>query len=365
MHKLLTIIIPVYNVEKYLEKCLKSIVEEKDAILECVEIIVIDDGSPDCSGKIADTFAQKYSCMRVIHQKNAGVAEARNVGIRQAQGKWLYFIDSDDWLPQGAITTILEEIQAHEQADILLFDAYKNAKDKQDNWEHFREEEIFAERKQLDALQEAVLYFPILHKESRLKTNIPLAAPWDKVYRSSFVKENELYFCATLKVLDDMVFNAMAFGAAREVVYCKKAIYHYRYVAESITNSYKKDRIEQDKKVWQVLEEYANTQVNTGLWDMERKKEFEQVLYCRKIKSFSICCRLDFFHENNPKTRVQKIAYVREVLKSRTYQEAFDKVKLSNLEWKLKIMAIMGKLKCAYGVYLLHKGQAFLSHYAN
>lgn len=360
MHKVLSIIIPVYNVEKYLDKCLKSIVEGNINVLGAVEIIIVDDGSPDKSGEIADKYAEKYSCIKVIHQNNAGVAAARNVGIQKAAGEWLYFMDSDDWLEYGAVAVILQETRKYSKADILLFDAYKNMSDNEKSWEHFDSEMIFADMKKISRLQAGVLYFPILGNIGGLKTKTPLAAPWDKIYRRKFVKENKLCFQQHLKVLDDMVFNVEAFGAAKEVVYCKERIYHYRYVSDSITNSYKPDRVMQDRKVWEYLNQYAKKQIESKAWNVKQQKYFERALYCREIKSFSICCRLNFFHEKNEKSVSNRLKYVKEVLNSQPYKDAFQKVHYRDLEWKLKFMAIMGKFKSSYGVYILHIGQNIL-----
>ena len=146
-----------------------------------------------------------------------------------------------------------------------------------------------------------------------------------------------------------MVFNTESFGAAREVVYTKEKIYHYRYVPDSITNNYKSDRVEQDKKVWSYLQEYAK---RIGAGD-----DFARALRCRIVKSFSICCRLCFFNGNNAQSRREKIKYVKQVLASEPYYTAFHKVRLRDLEWKLQIMAIIGRLHWGYGVYLLHVAQ--------
>lgn len=92
---MISIVIPVYNVEKYLPQCLDSVLSQ---IYTNYEVILVDDGSPDGSGAICDAYAQKDSRFRVIHQKNAGVSAARNNGIEQAAGEWVTFIDSDDWV---------------------------------------------------------------------------------------------------------------------------------------------------------------------------------------------------------------------------------------------------------------------------
>lgn len=104
---MISIIIPVYNVEKYLPKCLDSILAQT---FTDYEVILIDDGSPDGSGAICDAYAQKDSRLRVIHQKNAGVSTARNNGIEHARGEWITFIDSDDWVEPAYLSNFrLEE----------------------------------------------------------------------------------------------------------------------------------------------------------------------------------------------------------------------------------------------------------------
>ncbi len=147
--KQLSVIIPVYNVERYIAKCLRSIVEEGAQALEAVEVIVVDDGSTDKSGRIADAFARKHPCVRVIHQENAGVAAARNAGIRSACGAWLYFVDSDDWLEKGGVRAICEETAKAPDADVLFMEAYQNVGRKQSGWVHFDADTDMADRESI------------------------------------------------------------------------------------------------------------------------------------------------------------------------------------------------------------------------
>lgn len=341
----LSIIIPVYNVEQYLEKCLDSITEGNVNMLGMLEVIVVDDGSPDKSGELADKYAGQYPCVKVLHQRNAGVAAARNAGIRASCGEWLYFVDSDDWLQAGAITSILQAAEQHPQADILLFDAWQNEGEQQKAWEHASKPFCRTKAEDIRTLQYSALYYP--YPDKRRKVSV--AAPWDKVYRRDFLLDKQLAFRSELKVLDDMVFNTEAFGAASQVVYTKVKIYHYHYVAASITNSYKPDRVEQDRKVWEYLLDYARRN--------EAGEEFMRALYCRIIKSFSICCRLCFFHKKNPHSLTQQVSYVNHVWRSQPYRTAFKQVRLRDLEWKLQIMVVVGRLHWSWGVYLLHLAQ--------
>lgn len=115
MEILLSIVVPVYNVEKYLDQCLKSILDNYE---NGVEIVLIDDGSKDRSGEMCDEYEQKYSFIKVVHQKNGGLSVARNTGINNSKGKYIWFIDSDDYIPNGSIKTVLNYINTN--TDIIL-----------------------------------------------------------------------------------------------------------------------------------------------------------------------------------------------------------------------------------------------------
>lgn len=349
----ISVIIPVYNVEKYLEQCLESVITEDS---EQIEVLLIDDGSPDRSGEIADSYAEKYSFIRVIHQQNSGVAAARNAGMDLASGEWLYFIDSDDWVAEGAIRKLLQRCAECSDSDIILFDAWKNVGDKEYGWEHFNNEAVWNSKSEIRELQRGVLYFPSI----RNLTRVPLAAPWDKIYRRKFLLEKGIRFLPKLKVLDDMIFNMEAFGQAEKMSYYKDKIYHYRQVSDSITNSYKKDRVEQDREVWKYIDAYIDKTFVRDVWTQEEKSQFLQAYYCRIIKSFSICCRLSFFNIQNKLDFSDKIKYIKEVLKTEPYKKAFCDVKLKNAEWRLKVMICMGRCRFGFGIYLLYVAQNVL-----
>jgi len=97
---LVSVIVPVYNVEKYIEKCVDSLIEQS---YKNIEIILVDDGSNDSSPKICDAYQLKYNNIRVLHKKNGGLSDARNKGIEMSKGHYLIFVDSDDWIPKNSI----------------------------------------------------------------------------------------------------------------------------------------------------------------------------------------------------------------------------------------------------------------------
>ena len=102
---LVSVIVPVYKAEKWLHRCVDSILAQT---MEDFELLLIDDGSPDRSGEICDEYAAKDSRVRVFHKENGGVSSARNLGLDNAQGEWISFVDADDILPEKALSDFLE-----------------------------------------------------------------------------------------------------------------------------------------------------------------------------------------------------------------------------------------------------------------
>lgn len=128
----LSIIIPVYKVEPYLRECLDSITASE---LDCWEAILIDDGSPDGCPQICDEYAAKDKRFQVIHQQNAGVAAARNVGLDMAQGEWVWFVDSDDVVDMRPVVDMVTWLQEHHDVDLVVFDLNTFKDNESDNKE--------------------------------------------------------------------------------------------------------------------------------------------------------------------------------------------------------------------------------------
>ncbi len=117
-----SIIIPIYNVEKYLRQCIDSVINQH---LKDFELILEDDGSPDNSPAICDEYAEKHPQIKVIHKPNGGASTARNAGIRTAQGEYLMFMDSDDWWnPEISVSNILSEVKQNPSIEMFLFTSY-------------------------------------------------------------------------------------------------------------------------------------------------------------------------------------------------------------------------------------------------
>ena len=157
-------------------------------------------------------------------------------------------------------------------------------------------------------------------------------------------------FSEELKVLDDMFFNYQVFSLVKRVVYFPDPLYHYCIWNGSITNSYRADRPELDQKAF----EYIRKEILAADIDNMREPYVLQAFYARVIKSFAICCRLCFFNDLNKKSQKEKLLAVKNYMKLDVYDNAFKKVRLSKIEWKLWLVTIAGRIKSPRLLYLLH-----------
>lgn len=122
MNPFFSIVIPVYNVEKYLDQCVQSVLKQE---FTDYEVILVDDGSTDSSGSMCDQFAEKHINIMVIHKVNGGASDARNTGIRAAKGEYVLFLDSDDYIAEGSLSCIARRIEKSKKPDVVFLEATK------------------------------------------------------------------------------------------------------------------------------------------------------------------------------------------------------------------------------------------------
>lgn len=210
---LLSVIIPVYNGEKYITECLNSIKKQiNDDVRDKVEVITVNDGSKDRSLSILSEYHIDNTWLKVIDKQNGGVSSARNEGLENAVGKYVTFVDIDDTLAPGAIGRILETV-GETEADIYIGDYYEVA----ENNEILRTKAVGSivdnDRKKLD--RELLLgYF--------------INACWGKIYRSDIIKTNKLRFPTDIKIGEDLLFVAEYLKYVKNVCSIKTCIYNYR-----------------------------------------------------------------------------------------------------------------------------------------
>lgn len=346
MGKKLSIIAPIYNVERYITLFLDSVVNACGFVNETPEVILVDDGSKDESGNIADAYALKYHFIKVIHKENEGVAQARNDGLEIASGEFVWFVDSDDIVPEGSIGNILKSVEEKTDTDVFVFDALELWKDSVSEWSHSEIHQYVESEKRAVLLAAGDLYSPIIG------ARVSLAAPWDKVYRREHLISKAVRFNPQLKVLDDLVFNFEVFSTGGKIAYYNRKIYGYRRVCNSITNQFRPSRIEEDEAVWKVLRSLIKKWEN--LLEESERELLKQAFYLRVIKSFGISCRLQLFNKKNGFSLGGSLRKAEEVLDFKYYSEAFRNVDSTKAEWKLKILIFFGKRKWVFGIFLLN-----------
>ena len=212
MNQTISVIVPVYNVAAYLPQCLDSILSQDYGDLE---VILIDDGSRDASGRICDQYAAQDSRVRVIHQKNGGGAAAKNAGLRIASGAYLSFVDSDDYLEPGAYGFLMK-VLLEEEADAVqgsFREVYRN---------HVEEQRISGET--LEGY-DYLLRFP---------KDFSCALLWNKLYRRELF--DGVFFEEGHKI-DDEYFTYQGFLKPRRVVRMDRIVYNYRKRASSVMSS--------------------------------------------------------------------------------------------------------------------------------
>lgn len=230
---LISVIIPIYNVEKYLHRCLDSVLAQTNRELE---IILVNDGSTDQSPEICESYASQDARIKIINQKNVGHSAARNAGMRIASGEYVCFIDSDDCIDQGMMQAYHEVAVLHEP-DIITTNIFQYQKGNK----------MYTETKNnlpYETLLDKKListYFLQPFYGSDLGI---LAAPWNKCYRKQLLIHNNLVFDETLKRSEDYWFNFYAFQKAVKAYCVNKAYYHYFSNSGSMIRSFREGQFQ-------------------------------------------------------------------------------------------------------------------------
>lgn len=218
-----SVIVPVYKVEKFLDRCVESIVNQTYTNLE---IVLVDDGSPDNCPEMCDEWAKKDERIKVIHKTNGGLSDARNAGIKIITGEYVWFVDSDDYIEKNAIEELLENAVAY-KSDVVLFDAYRDTCGKITKLA-FSFDELYSNNNEVgkNILQ---LYYTNNHNG--------VYSVWNKFYKVSFIKENSLFFDPDDVRCEDCWFNFKVFHIANVVSHVSQNFYYYFDNKESITHN--------------------------------------------------------------------------------------------------------------------------------
>lgn len=211
---LVSVIVPVYRAEQYLAECLNSLLEQTYTNLE---ILLVDDGSPDRSGEICDQFAAKDPRVIVIHKPNGGVSSARNAGLDAARGEYVSFVDSDDTVEPDTYTYLIDRMQLH-GADVAMFEYSIDYPDRVINHSHKASGEL-------------------LDREQAICATVSPANRFccSKVFARDLIEH--VRFDPHVRVGEDTLFCVQAMLACKRVYYTDRVLYHYRQNGQSVTGT--------------------------------------------------------------------------------------------------------------------------------
>ena len=305
----ISVIIPVFNVEQYINECVDSVLAQEGVNLE---VILVDDGSLDKSGELCDQIQENNHNVIVIHKINEGLGIARNAGIEYATGKYIAFVDSDDYISQGYYCGLLQKAET-EKADVCYSTGINQFGDSS---------RVFVSMEYLtnitlnsnDECKKAVGY---LISDFPGKKDGMILSSCLGLYNLDFIKRNNLRFLSEREYIsEDLWFNMDCYIKACKICFCNTAGYNYRYNPKSLSRSYRPDRFD---KIIFFTKELKNKCMSVGCDD-----------YAERI------CK--YFWINFEKCINQEVRYksgspykrIKEMCESSTTQETFNTLLQTN-----------------------------------
>lgn len=348
----LSAVVPVYKVEQLLGQLIESL---QGQTLEDIQIVLVDDGSPDRSGAICDEYAAKDPRICVIHKKNGGVGAARNDGLAKATGDWLYFCDSDDFLETDALQKLVEAGEAS-GAEVVFGDVKMLTGDKAELL-HFHEKAFVTEdRKVMDRLAMTVFgrrycYSPPEGGPAKCC----YGGPWNKIVRRELLEREGLSFDLSVRgICDDLLYSMHLFAGAKKVAYVPTVIYNYRLLGNSITHSYKAELLLINDAIFAAWEKFMERYGEDG--------RFREAYYVFVIRRLKAALGMYFFSRKNPKSMKEQYRELEELLACEPYRTAIGKVdpemlqnRYDKLLWKAAKSGSAGRIRMVFRLSVLAK----------
>ena len=306
MNDLISIIVPIYNVEKYIRRCIDSILNQT---YNNLEIILVDDGSTDNCSQICDEYAQKDSRIRVIHKENGGVSLARNVGIELSNGMWISFVDADDWLEENFVETLYEKAKER-KADVVLC-GYNRIVGKNIEYINFKkdESEFNSEEYLINSLNPQT-GFGFCHMKLFNKKTI-----------------NNVRFNQKLQVGEDALFNEEISLNITKAIYIGKQLYNYRVNEKSVVRKFDANYVDKYLKAIQVNKMFVMQ--NYGEEQNIKINYYNYVAYHVLLIAVNYCNHAENIEKNNDS--LKKVCNIEE------FKEGIRKSNYKNISLTRKI----------------------------
>lgn len=284
-----SIILPCYNVEKYVAKSIQSVLNQTYTDFE---LLVIIDGSPDNSKAVAEMFADER--ITIFEKSNGGLSDARNYGLERANGEFVYFMDSDDWIERDLVEKTIELLEK-QHLNVVIFGYIQDDEDKEGN---------------LVASTETIPQLRSLRKrDSSVEVDAHLLGllgyAWNKVYRRSFLKVNNLNFEKGISLVEDILFNVQIYQKLNEIYFINKAFYHYlNRPNATLIKQFHPDSFQLKLKRNKVIQQLFEN------WNFQNK---EEIIAFSQIHGIRYCIHNMFSYKNDLSFR-EKTTYIQEMV---------------------------------------------------
>lgn len=334
-----SLILPVYNVEKYVKRCVNSLLRQE---YTDYEIILVDDGSTDSSGSICDKLADKNNNIFAYHKENGGLSDARNYGMDRAKGNYILFIDSDDWVDEKLLISLHNHLNKS-NVDILKFGFQKMQEGNYKNTFFSYFNIGVYDRRQIE---ETILPYTIGPKRLFCYEQNACKSIWSHVYSLNFLRENNIRFVSEREILnEDYLFNLHTLLYAKSLEVTHYILYYYDYREGSLSKRYITNEFERKLKLHR---EYKLLLERNGLFE-----RYETPYYSECVDGFYACISNECCCWNE--TSKYAVQNIKKILNCKECEISLLKCKRSNMNLKGKVIYWLMRLKFAYLMYILYK----------
>ena len=339
-----SIIIPVYNVEKYLDRCMDSLLSQT---LSEIEIILVDDESADSSPRLCDEYALKDNRVKVIHKKNAGAGRARNDGLSVARGKYIGFVDSDDYVDRDMYRILWETAEKY-NSDLVMSGVWFvdgnmfSREGERISKAYFKSDTHFETAQELKELRLGITgALPDDRDDSKYGLSV-----WKNLFKRDIITENKLFFESEREMLSEdalfMIDYISCIGRATGISDC---FYNYCRNGESISKSYKKDRLQKGLVFLQEAEKRYSKDMESEEYRIYLDRFWQA--FCRVI------CTQEIMHARDKGISFAKLKQrLKEVCTNDRTREVFGSYPLHKLDIKQAIFAFAIKFKIYFAIKL-------------
>ena len=234
MNVKVSIIIPIYNVENYLDRCMQSLLNQT---LKDIEIIMVDDGSPDNCPKMCDEYAKKDNRVKVVHKENGGLSDARNAGLAVATGEYVAFVDSDDFTSLDAYYTLYEKAK-NGNFDIV-YAGFTAHKANGETFNGFCLDKTYLEKDIINFLGDMIYQSDFSNESEHVCMSV-----WNGIYRRSLIESENIRFLSERKIIsEDIIFHCELLPLCKSVCCIPVCFYNYCYNETSLTHNFNCNKI--------------------------------------------------------------------------------------------------------------------------